>query len=242
MIYLLKKLEGSLMKIFLKKQDRITLNISALHKHRPAMKTFLNDRLLENKLTFKLMKINAFKLLGIISIPLAFACSSNSDNSAANDSTDSDSADSMQVAQASYVNLSTGEPVSIVKDEDKGYYVYSDTKQPVEKDVFFVDVNRRDTLYGSKGVVVNSAIIRSDSGNWSLNEEMIERNGDDITIKTTDGKLKIDGDEMKYKEGDDVKTKVDGDESKSKSGDAKTKVDGAEMKTKTPETKVKVED
>jgi hypothetical protein len=147
----------------------------------------------------------------------------------------------MQASNASYINLSTGAPVTVVKDEQQGYYVYSDTKKPIEKDFFFVDVNTQDTLYGPKGVVVNNAVVKSGSGSWSLNESMVERDGEDIKVKTADGKLKIDGDKLKYKEGDSTKIKVDGNESKSKVGDSKTKTDGAESKTKAPGTKVKVD-
>jgi hypothetical protein len=187
------------------------------------------------------MKTNLLKAAGLLLITALFACSSNqSNNSASADSTNSDSSD-MTLSSASYVRLDSGEPVTVVKDES-GQYVYSDSRRPIEKDLMFVDVSTNDTLYGPKGVVVNNALIKSDAGSWSLNESMVDRNGEEITIKTADGKLKIDGDEMKYKEGDDVKTKVDGNESKSKSGDAKTKVDGNEMKTKSADTKVKVDD
>ena len=167
------------------------------------------------------MKTNALKFLGIIIMPAIFAC-----NSTSNENADADSlnTDSMEVSNASYVNLSTGEPVTIIRDTEKGYYVYSDSKEPIENDMFFVDINTRDTLYGRTGVVVNNAIIRADTG-WSLNESMVERDGEEIKIKTADGKLKIDGDEMKYKEGEDTKIKVDGDESKTKTGDTKVKVE-----------------
>ena len=174
-------------------------------------------------------------------LPAAIACNSSSNDSAGNDSASVDG-ENMGISQASYVNLSTGEPVTITQDAEKGYYVYSDTKEPVESDILFVDVNTRDTLYGRTGVVVNNALIKSSDGAWKLNESMVERDGDEIKIKTADSKLKIEGDEMKYKEGDDIKTKVDGEESKTKTADSKTKTDGEELKVKTPDTKVKVDD
>ncbi|MGV3508803.1 MAG: hypothetical protein ACO1N7_05885 [Sphingobacteriaceae bacterium] len=184
------------------------------------------------------MKTAILKPFGILLIPAFMACNNSSDNNANSDST----ATGMDVAEASYVNLSTGEPVTVIHDTEKGQYVYSDTKQPVESDLFFVDVNTRDTLYGTTGVVVNNAIIKSPEGTWTLNEEMVERDGEEIKIKTADGKLKIDGEEMKYKEGEDTKVKVDGEESKIKTPDSKEKTDGTESKTKTSDTKVKVED
>lgn len=183
------------------------------------------------------MRTIILKSFGVMLIPVFFACNNTSNDNANADSTATD----MTASEASYVNLSTGEPVTIVRDSEKGYYVYSDTKQPIEDDIFFVDVNTRDTLYGTKGVVVNTAIIKSPEGSWTLNESMVEREGDDIKIKTADGKLKIDGDEMKYKEGEETKVKVDGDETKTKTADSKTKTDGADSKTKTDDTKVKID-
>lgn len=187
------------------------------------------------------MKTNILTICGAVLLPALFACNSTSNDNASADSLSADSAAALSATQASYVNLSTGEPVTIVRDTEKGYYVYSDTKQPIEDDFFFVDVNSRDTLYGKTGVVVNTAVIKTDAGAWSLNDAMIERDGEEIKVKTADGKFKVDGEEVKYKEGD-TKIKVDGEEAKTKTGDSKTKVDGAEMKTKTGDTKVKVDD
>lgn len=183
------------------------------------------------------------KLAGFAAMlfPALIACNTTSNNNASTDSLSADSTGA-QLSQTSYTNLSTGEPVTVMMDEQQGYYVYTDTKKPIERDFLFVDVNTQDTLYGPKGVVVNNALTKSASGSWALNEAMIERNGDDIKVKTADGKLKIDGDELKYKEGDSTKIKVDGNESKTKVGDSKTKTDGNETKTKAPGTKVTVED
>jgi hypothetical protein len=183
------------------------------------------------------MKINILKMAGVLLVSTSIACTSNTNDNAATDSVETE----VNTSEASYVNLSTGEPVTIIRDTEKGQYVYSDTKQPIEKDLFFVDVNTSDTLYGTSGVVVNNAVIKSPEGSWTLNDEMVIRDGDEIRIKTADVKLKIDGDEMKYKEGDS-KVKTNGDESKTKTPDSKTKTDGSESKTKTPDTKVKVED
>ena len=189
------------------------------------------------------MKTYSFQFLGAILLTSVFACKSSTSTNASADSlaTDTVSAGGTAAATSSYVNLSTGEPVTIVRDEDKGYYVYSDTKKPIEKDLYFVDATSRDTLYGPTGLVVNNALIKSSSGSYTLNEQMVERDGDEIKIKTADGKLKIDGDEVKYKEGEDIKSKSDGNESKVKTADSKTKTDGNETKIKTEDTKIKID-
>ncbi|WP_207428992.1 hypothetical protein [Pedobacter sp. SYSU D00535] len=185
--------------------------------------------------------MKTLKIVGLMVVSSLFACSSASNDNAGTDSAATNSTGDMQVSGASYVNLKTGEPVTIVRDEEKGYYVYSDSREPIENDLLFVDVNSRDTLYGRTGVVVNTA-IKSNGGTYTLDETRIERDGEEIKVKTADGKLKIDGEEMKYKEGEDNKIKVDGEESKVKTSDSKEKVDGAEAKIKTPDTKVKVDD
>jgi hypothetical protein len=186
------------------------------------------------------MKNNIFKICCAVGVSAFFSCNSTTNDSANADSLSSDSSSAGTASQSSYVNLSTGEPVTIIRDTEQGYYVYSDSKKPIEDDIFFVDVNSRDTLYGKTGVVVNNAVIKTESGSWSLDEGMIEREGEEIKVKTPDGKLKVDGDELKYKEGDE-KIKVDGDETKTKTGDTKTKTDGGDSKTKTSTTKVKVD-
>ena len=167
------------------------------------------------------MKNSIFKMAGILLVPTFIACNSNTTDNASTDSVETE----MSASDASYVNLSTGEPVKVIRDTEKGQYIYSDTKKPIERDLFFVDVNTRDTLYGTSGVVVNNAVIKSPAGTWTLHESMVERDGDEIKIKTDSTKMKIDGDEMKYKEGDGSKVKVDGDESKTKTPDSKTKTD-----------------
>jgi hypothetical protein len=167
------------------------------------------------------MKNSILKMAGILLVPTFIACNSNTNDNATTDSVETE----MSASEASYVNLSTGEPVTIIRDTEKDQYIYSETKQPIERDLFFVDVNTRDTLYGTSGVVVNNAVIKSPAGTWTLNESMVERDGDEIKIKTDSTKMKIDGDEMKYKEGDGSKVKVDGDESKTKTPDSKTKTD-----------------
>jgi hypothetical protein len=133
------------------------------------------------------MKTTILKMAGILLIPTLIACNSNTNDNTATDSLETE----MNTSEASYVNLSTGEPVTIIRDTEKDQYVYSDTKQPVEKDLFFVDVNTRDTLYGTSGVVVNNAVIKSPAGTWTLNESMVVRDGDEIKIKTDSTKMKI---------------------------------------------------
>ena len=130
------------------------------------------------------------------------------------------------VEPGTYVDLNTGKEVYIVRDESTGYATDSIAKVPVE---FYVNTSTNDTLFRT-GQVVNHMLVQED-GKWKLDETKVKVDGDEIKIKDGDSKLKIDGDESKMKDGD-YKKKVDGDETKIKDGDSKTKIEDGEVKTK----------
>ena len=110
---------------------------------------------------------------------------------------------------SSYIDLRSGK--SVRKDEMTGRYV-DESNNPVD---FYVDVNTRDTFYGTTGQVVNNALIHEDDGNWRVDDAKIKVDGDEIKVKSGDDKLKIDGNDYKEKSGD-TKVKSDGDETKVK--------------------------
>ena len=193
------------------------------------------------------MKLNYLRAVALTSIIAFTACTSTNKNDSAN----ADSASTTEVgdadntADATFVNLSTGEPVTITRESSGssgessgagsgsasagsssggGRYVYIDSRKPIEADMLFVDVSSGDTLYGPSGIVVNNAITQS-NGKWILDETKVEREGDEIKVKNGNDKLKMEDDEMKVK-----------------TGDSKIKVDGNETKVKTPTSKEKVDD
>jgi hypothetical protein len=107
---------------------------------------------------------------------------------------------------AKYQNLATGEKVYIIKDAKTGASIDSLTNEPV---MFYVDLNTKDTISGSTGLVVNNKIVKSEDGTYALittdegmsyeGDVKIKVDGDEIKIKTDDKKIKIDGDEKKVK-------------------------------------------
>lgn len=131
------------------------------------------------------------------------------------------------VEPGTYVNLNTGKEVYIVRDASTGYATDSIAKVPVE---FYVNTTTRDTIYRT-GMVVNNMLVE-DNGKWKLDETKVKIDGDEIKIKDGDSKTKIDGEDSKEKDGD-YKKKVDGDEIKIKDGDSKTKIEDGEVKKKT---------
>ena len=105
-----------------------------------------------------------------------------------------------------YVDLTSGEHIEIEKDARTGKMVNSETHQPI---YMYADTKTNDTIYGATGEVINGHIIMA-----------------------SDGKYKYDGDEeYTIKEGD-YKKKVDGDEVKIKDGDKKIKIEDGEKKVK----------
>ena len=131
-----------------------------------------------------------------------------------------------QVEPGTYVDLNTGKEVYIVRDESTGYATDSIAKVPVE---FYVNTSTNDTLFRT-GMVVNNMLIEEE-GTWKLDETKVKIDGDEIKIKDGDSKVKIDGEESKVKDGD-YKKKVDGDDVKIKDGDSKVKIEDGEVKRK----------
>ena len=116
-----------------------------------------------------------------------------------------------------YIDLSTGQPVNLVKDEQTGAMINKETKEPV---YIYVDTRKHDTIYGSTGEVINGHVYKDNNGKY---------------VYDNDEKLKTEPNgEIKYKDGDyKVKIEKDGDMT-IKNGDKKTEIDG-----KTGEKKVK---
>lgn len=126
-------------------------------------------------------------------------------------------------SEARYLDLNTGEEVSLEKDPNSGLMVRTDTKEPV---YIYVDTKTNDTIYGANGKVINGHVVKSREGKWKY------ENGDyESKVKSEDGEYKI-------KRGDDYKKEVEKDGDVTiKSGDKKIKIDG-----ETGEKKVKNDD
>jgi hypothetical protein len=123
-----------------------------------------------------------------------------------------------------YVDLATGEPVELVKDENTGLMVNAQTHKPVR---MYVDTRTHDTIWGKDGKVINGSVSRSGDGGY------VYSNAGDID--EADHKVKTDKDGSYKVKAGDYKKKVDDDgDIKIKNGDRKIKIDG-----ETGERKVK---
>lgn len=118
-----------------------------------------------------------------------------------------------------YVDLSTGNVFEPVKDDQTGIMVDKETKKPV---YMYVDTEKKDTIYGKTGEVVNGHVISENN----------------TYVYDGDIKVEVNSDgSVKYKDGDQkIEIEKDGD-IKMKDGDQKIKIDG-----ETGERKVKNDD
>jgi hypothetical protein len=130
-------------------------------------------------------------------------------------------------AEDRYIDLTTGEPIELVVDEESGLMVNAETKKPVR---MYVDTKTNDTVWGKSGKVINGYVRQDGEGQY-----IYVGSGDD---DDSDYKYKQDGAGYKKKVGDDYKIKVEDDgDYKIKNGDTKVKVDA-----ETGERKVKKDD
>lgn len=132
-----------------------------------------------------------------------------------------------------YIDPNTGAPLDLYYNAHEKMTYNKENDQPVD---FYVNTNTGDTIYGRGRFVVNGYLIRTEAGTFQLNDAVVTRDGDELKIVGSNGKLKIDGDEMKFKDGKDLKIKKDGDEIKIKDGDTKIKMEEGKP------TKVKKDD
>jgi hypothetical protein len=133
-----------------------------------------------------------------------------------------------QSTNTKYVDLKTGQPVDLYYNSKKKRTYAESNNEPVD---LYVNVATGDTIYGKGRYVVNNYIVKTEDGAYKLDNKKIKIDGDEIKIKDGDKKFKMEDGEMKIKDGDE-KMKVDADESKLKTDEMKTKTEDGETKTK----------
>jgi hypothetical protein len=105
-----------------------------------------------------------------------------------------------------YVDLRTGEAITVEKDPATGAWINSETKEPV---YIYVDTKKNDTIYGKTGVVINGHVVRANDNVYWYDADM----DSEYKVKSENGeykkKVEDDGD-IKIKNGD-TKTKIDGE-------------------------------
>ena len=144
--------------------------------------------------------------------------------------------------EGEFVDLNTGQKITVEKDAETGYMVNAETDKPV---YLYVDTEKRDTFYGRTGKVVNKEIERNSNGMFMYtgDDDYVYKNGDyklkaeedgDYKIKDGDYKLKVEEDgDMKVKKGDDYKKKVEEDgDIKIKDGNTKIEVEDGKVEVK----------
>ena len=143
-----------------------------------------------------------------------------------------------KVEPGRYVDLNTGDSISVIAHPETGYAINSETQKPV---YLYVN-NDRDTIF-TTGIIVNDKIYITEDGYYEVDETKVTVDDDEVKIKYADYKKKVDGDDYKIKDGD-YKLKVEGDgDIKLKDGDYKRKVEeDGDIKIKDGDSKTKIED
>lgn len=136
--------------------------------------------------------------------------------------------DNAQTSNTKYVDLKTGQPVDLYYDSKKKKTYSTSNDEPVD---LYVNVATGDTIYGEGRYIVNNYIVKTEDGKYELDDKKVKIDGDEIKIKEGNKKFKIEESEMKMKD-EDAKMKADADESKMKTEDMKIKDEEGE-KTKT---------
>ena len=112
-----------------------------------------------------------------------------------------------------YVDLRTGQNITVDKDPQTGEWINTETKKPV---YIYVDTKKNDTIYGKTGSVINGHIVKTDDNVYWYDADHKE----EVQAKSDDYKMKVEKDgDIKIKDGD-KKTKIDG-----KTGEKKVKQD-----------------
>lgn len=108
-----------------------------------------------------------------------------------------------------YVDLSTGNAFEPVKDDQTGVMMDKETKKPV---YMYVDTEKKDTIYGKTGEVVNGHVISENNKYVYDGDVKVEMNNDgSIKYKDDNQKIEIEKDgDIKMKDGD-TKIKIDGE-------------------------------
>lgn len=142
--------------------------------------------------------------------------------------------------QGRFLNLTTGEEVSLVEDEN-GIMLDEETKKPV---LLYVDTRTNDTIYGPTKKVVNGNIVRVEKGVYLYDdggEKKIKIDGEEYKVEDGQVKVKREGEEYKYKDGN-VTIKSEGGEYKEERKGYTKKVDeDGDVKIETKDKKYKID-
>ncbi|MDB5192658.1 MAG: hypothetical protein JWQ96_2221 [Segetibacter sp.] len=128
------------------------------------------------------------------------------------------------VTEGSYINLSTGKPVQVKKEESSGYAWDATLNEPIE---FYISPATKDT-FDKWGRVVNNYIVYTDDGRYTIDQNKWKTKVDsDGDFKAKDGegnKIKYDEStgKVKVKSADGSKEKLKDDKYKSKTDTSKT--------------------
>ena len=142
-----------------------------------------------------------------------------------------------------YVDLNTGETITVYYDTLKWVTVNKVSTQPVDWYIIkYGDRTDFDTVHGVTGIIANGMVVKGTDGLWAFDDAKVKWDGSELKMKDKYGrKVKWEAGEMKIKDwnskyksekGDDTKFKQEWDKIKWKE-DGSTKVEVGAGKVKT---------
>jgi hypothetical protein len=116
--------------------------------------------------------------------------------------------------EAAYVDLNSGETITLDTNDQTGQVVNAKTGEPV---LLYVVTASKDTVYAPTGQVVNNKVVKTETGSYIYADASpveMEVHTDDngaSAVKEGDYKMKVEEDgDVKIKDGD-KKIKIDGE-------------------------------
>ena len=186
------------------------------------------------------MKFPIFSIMGLVALYMLIFRNQDLNNHLATNAWSINSLRSDTLPEKPrYVDIYTGQPIEIWYDTEKHMTINKATRTPLE---FYINTSNWDTVYGRGQFVVNNFILKDENGRYMLDESKVKIDGDELKIKDGDRKLKIDGEEFKLKDGDQkIKHDLEDGEAKIKQDSTKVKIDDEELKIKSGDEKLKAE-
>lgn len=128
----------------------------------------------------------------------------------------------------SYVDLKTGKPVNLRVDTVTKYIVNEVSNEPV---MYYINPTTNDT-FDRRGRLVNRALVKSDDGDYIIDESRITITSSDNSNMTTDDTATTLTSEPTTPSGNS-KTKIKDDKFKQQTDTTEIKIKGDKIKVKT---------
>src|SRR5829696_5237774 len=112
----------------------------------------------------------------------------NWDSTKNNNRWDRNTARSNENMSHTYIDLNTGDTLDYFYDTERKTVMNRTSNAPVD---FYINTYTGDTVYGRGRFIVNGFLLQGDDGKWKFDESKVKVDGDEIKLKDGKRKLKI---------------------------------------------------